>query len=430
MYKMTSTQRYFSTKRRVVVTGLGVVSPLGCGWKHVWKQLINGQTGIQTITRADIMKLDLPSKIAATIPIGNEQYQYNIDRYVPKTLQQSTSPFIHYAIASSTLALQDANIDTSIMNEEQKQRIGVCIGSGIGSVEDGSDAGTLLSTKGRKGVSVYTIPKMLVNLAAGQVSILYDIRGPNHAVSTACTTGAHAIGDAYRFIQYNDADIMIAGGTDACVTPIPMSLFARCRTLSSKFNDTPHIASRPFDSERDGFVMGEGSAVIILEEYEHAKKRNATIYAEISGYGLSSDAYHITSPSPDGRGAIACMKSALKHSNLLPDDIDYLNAHATSTIIGDAVENHAMITIFGVSSNLSVSSTKGAVGHMLGAAGSIEAIFTILSLHTQICPISLNILNLLPEFNLDYLRTSKQKQVNAAMSNSFKISIFIIHIHI
>lgn len=339
-----------------------------------------------------------------------------------------TSPFIHYGISSSREALLDANYNTSNLTDEQRFRTGICFGSGIGCVDESASAGYLLNTSLKshpiRSLSPYSIPKLLINLCAGHISIINNIRGINHSVSTACTTGAHSIGDAYRFIKYNDADIMIAGSSENSITPISLSLFSRMNALSSQID--PSIASRPFDMNRSGFVMGEGSACLILESLESAMNRKPSpskIYCEIKGYGLSSDAYHITSPPSKGEGAIQCMSSALLNSSLNIKDIDYINAHATSTIKGDQAENNAIKTLFELNNPLlSISSCKGSIGHMLGGSGSIESIFTILSIYNSIIPPTLNLYSIDKNngFTLDYTPLyAKHKNIKNAMTNSF-----------
>ena len=379
--------RPLTLTRRVVVTGVGLVTPLGVGVAEVWPALLAGRSALAAVTPSNfpsIACLDLPSKVVAPLPPSA------VDRFVPPSLRSSTSPFIHYALAAASLALTDADYHPT--SPTSLDRTGVCIGSGIGSVEDTAAQSRLLQDRGRRGVSPYGIPRLLANLAAGHVSIQHHLRGPNHTVSTACTTGAHSIGDAARFIQHGDADVMLAGGTEQGITPLSMALFSRCRALSTHYNDTPHLASQPFSAGRDGFVMGDGAGVLVLEELSHALARGARVYAEVRGYGCSADAHHITAPPIDGRGARLCMQRALHSSGLLPSHIDYINAHATSTPLGDAVENHAIHAVFGPhAAHLSVSSTKGAVGHLLGAAGAVEAAFTVLAIHYQQVPPTLNL---------------------------------------
>jgi len=402
------------------VTGLGLVTPLGIGLKNVWSSLLASNSAVTRITAANfpaISALDLPSKVCAPLPAT-----FSLNDYVPASLQPSTSPFIHYALTAAHLALADSNYAPTTV--QQLERTGVCIGSGIGSVEEPVVQHTLLSTKGRRGTSPYAIPRLLVNLAAGQVSIRYGFKGPNHSVSTACTTGAHSIGDAYRFIQHGDADVMLAGGTEQGITPLSLTLFSRCRALSTHYNDRPAEASRPFSSGRDGFVMGEGAAVLILEELQHARARGAKVYAEVRGYGCSADAHHITAPADDGSGAYRSMQRALHTAQLQPHHIDYINAHATSTPLGDRAEHAAIKHTFQQHAHsLAVSSTKGAVGHMLGAAGAVEAAFTVLAIRDQCVPPTLNWGVEGEEaavFDLNYVSGgSQQRRVRAALTNSF-----------
>ena len=401
------------------MTGLGLVTPLGVGLENVWSSLLASHTALTRITADNfpaIAALDLPSKVCAPLP------DFTLTDYVPASLLPSTSPFIHYAMTAAHLALADAKYAPS--TDEQLERTGVCIGSGIGSVEEPVEQSHLLSTKGRRGTSPYAIPRLLVNLAAGQVSIRYGFKGPNHSVSTACTTGAHSIGDAYRFIQHGDADVMLAGGAEQGITPLSLTLFSRCRALSTHYNDRPAEASRPFSSGRDGFVMGEGAAVLVLEELEHARARGAKVYAEVRGYGCSADAHHITAPADDGSGAYRSMQRALHTANLLPSHIDYINAHATSTPLGDRAEHAAIKRLFQQHAHsLAVSSTKGAVGHMLGAAGAVEAAFTVLAIRNQCVPPTLNWRVEGEEaavFDLNYVSdASQQRRVRAALTNSF-----------
>ena len=423
----------------MVVTGVGLVTPLGVGVGEVWPALLAGRSALTAVTSSNfpsIAALELPSRVVAPLPPSC------VEPFIPPTLRSSTSPFIHYALAAASLALTDSAYRPS--TPRALDRSGVCIGSGIGSVEETATQSRLLHERGRRGVSPYGIPRLLANLAAGHVSIQHRFRGPNHTTSTACTTGAHSIGDAARFILHGDADVMLAGGTEQGITPLSMALFSRCRALSTRYNDTPLLASQPFSRGRDGFVMGDGAAVLVLEELEHAKARGARIYAEVRGYGCSADAHHITAPPADGHGARLCMQRALDSAGLLPSHIDYINAHATSTPLGDAVENRAIHAVFGAhAQSLSVSSTKGAVGHLLGAAGAVEAAFTALAIHHQQVPPTLN-LDVKGErggavggdageereeegagaasefeFDLDYVPHAKQRRVRAAMTNSF-----------
>ncbi|RCI03956.1 Mitochondrial beta-keto-acyl synthase [Rhizopus stolonifer] len=399
------------TQRRVVVTGLGLVTPLGVGVNTVWQNLLKGQCGIVSLTEREGFE-KLPVRIAAEVPKGPfEQGQFTASEWLDRGDERTMAKFSHYAIAAARQAIQDANYAPT---DSEKERTGVCIGSGMGSLEDIVDTTTAYSAGGYRRVSPMFVPRILINMAAGHLTMKYGFQGPNHAVSTACTTGAHAIGDAMRFIQYGDADVMVAGGTEASIHPLAIA--------ASQFEDKPTEASRPFDKDRAGFVMGEGSGIVVLEEYEHAKKRGAKIYAEVKGYGLSGDAYHMTSPPENGQGAARSMRRALQVAGLTPADIDYVNAHATSTPAGDIAENRAIKTVFdGYWDKISVSSTKGATGHLLGAAGAVEAIFSILSVHHNMLPPTLNLHN--PdneEFNLNYVPLEAQeKQVRAAITNSF-----------
>lgn len=400
--------------RRVVITGMGCVTAVGVGMQNTWDALIAGKSGLKTIDNPSLTALNLPVTIAA--PISPEFFVAK--QHVPPHIMGLASNYVQYAVASASMALKDANYTAD--TEEQQSRAGVAIGSGIGSVEDAYEAGQALHTRGPKRVSAYTLPRMLVNLAAGQVSIQHKLRGPNHAVATACATGAHALGDAYRFIKYGDADVMVAGGSEAGVSPISLALFSKIHALSR--NSDPTTASRPFDGNRDGFVMGEGAGVVVLEALDHALSRHARIYAEVVGYGLSGDAHHVTSPPPDGAGALACMKAALHSAGLQPSDIDYINAHATSTPVGDAVECIAIKRLFG-GTNPSISSIKGAMGHMLGAAGAVEAMVSALSTYHDLIPPTLGLETVDPAIaalGLHIVKgTPESKPVKFALSNSF-----------
>uniref|UniRef100_A0A2P2KZ43 3-oxoacyl-[acyl-carrier-protein] synthase n=1 Tax=Rhizophora mucronata TaxID=61149 RepID=A0A2P2KZ43_RHIMU len=382
------------TSRRVVVTGLGLVTPLGCGVETTWKRLIEGGCGIRALTPDDLKMSSfdketqlhtfdqLTAKIAAVVPSGPAPGQFNEDIWLNSKEHRSISRFIGYASCAADEALKDAKWQPT--EWEQKQRTGVSIGGGMGSMSDMVDASQLICEKRLRRLGPFFVPRILINMASGHVSMRYEFMGPNHAAVTACATGAHSIGDATRMIQFGDADVMVAGGTESTIDALSIAGFCRSRALTSKYNSAPVEASRPFDCERDGFVMGEGAGVLILEELEHAKERGAKIYAEVRGYGMSGDAYHITQPHGDGRGAVLAMTSALKQSGLQPGQVDYINAHATSTPLGDAIEAHAIKTIFSghaASGALALSSTKGAIGHLLGAAGAVEAIFAILAIH-------------------------------------------------
>lgn len=406
--------------RRVVVTGMGVVSPLGVGVDHNWKRLINGDSGVGKITHYDAS--DLPCHIAAEVPRteGDEPHLFNINRYIEHKEQKKMDTFIHFGIAAAQEAIEDSG--WTPQDEESQYRTGVLIGSGIGGLNSIHETAHILADKGPRRVSPFFIAGALINLVAGQVSIKYGFKGPNHAVVTACATGTHAIGDAARMIMLDDADVMVAGGAEATIERLGMSGFAACKALSTKYNDTPEKASRPFDEGRDGFVMGEGAAVLVLEEYEHAKARGAKIYAEVIGYGMSGDAYHITSPAQDGNGGYRAMETAIKRAGIKPQDVDYINTHGTSTPAGDVAELQAIKRLFGSSvSDISISSTKSSVGHLLGAAGAIEAIFGIKAINHDVVPPTLNLENPAPEAEgLDLVpNAAKKRDVKTVLSNSF-----------
>ena len=403
--------------RRVVITGIGMVTPLANGAEKTWKRLIAGQSGIKAIERFDVS--DLPSKIAGMIPFGNEAFQFNPDQYMEPKDQRKVDPFILYGVAAAQQAVEDSGWMPK--SEEDKERTGVIIGSGIGGLQEIHKTSGILDNSGPRRVSPFFIPASLINLLSGHVSIRYGFKGPNHSVVTACATGTHAIGDARRLIQYGDADVMIAGGSEATVCRIGFAGFAAARALSTKYNDTPEKASRPWDEGRDGFVMGEGSGIVVLEEYEHAKKRGAKIYAEIIGYGMSGDAHHITAPAENGDGAYRSMKSAMRNAKVNPDEIDYINAHGTSTPLGDAIEIKAVKRAFDDHAyKLSMSSTKSAVGHLLGAAGSVEAIFSALAIRDQIAPPTLNLETPSEGCDLDLVANiAKERSIKTVLSNSF-----------
>jgi 3-oxoacyl-[acyl-carrier-protein] synthase II len=403
--------------RRVVVTGIGLVTPLGCGVKASWDGITHSRSGIKAITHIDVS--DIPAKIAGIVPRGTEPGQFSADNYIEPKEQKKMDDFIHFAFGAATEAVEDAGIQN--LSDEEKLRTGVMIGSGIGGLNAIEETVLLMKEKGPRRVSPFFIPACLINLASGQVSIKYGFKGPNHSVVTACSTGAHAIGDASRLIQFNDADMMVAGGAEATICRIGLAGFAAARALSTGFNETPEKASRPWDKGRDGFVMGEGSGIVVLEEYEHAKKRGAKIYAEIVGYGLSGDAYHITAPAPGHEGAYRAMQNALARAGLNTSDIDYINAHGTSTPLGDELELQAVKNLFGQDAyKLSMSSTKSAIGHLLGAAGAAEAIFSILAIRDQIAPPTLNLDDPSEGCDLDLVaHTAKQRKIDVALSNSF-----------
>ena len=403
--------------RRVVVTGMGMVTPLGCGAQLVWSRLLNSQSGLRTIERFQID--DLPAKVAGQIPLGTGEGEFDLDYAMPANERRRVGDFIVYAMAAAREAIEDSGWAPTA--DEDRERTGVMVGSGIGGLVGITEGGLTLETKGVRKLSPFFIPSSLINLASGHISIRWGFKGPNHAVVTACSTGAHAIGDAGRMIQFGDADVMIAGGTEAAVSRIGIAGFAASRALSTSFNDEPTRASRPWDRDRDGFVMGEGAGVVVLEELEHAKRRGAKIYAELVGYGMSGDAYHITAPPPDGNGGFRAMRAALARAQLSPDQVDYVNAHGTSTPLGDEIELAAVKRVFGnAASSISMSSTKSAIGHLLGAAGSVEAIFSILSVRDQIVPPTLNLDNPSEGCDLDLVpHKAKERPVRAALSNSF-----------
>jgi 3-oxoacyl-[acyl-carrier-protein] synthase II len=404
--------------RRVVVTGMGLVTPLGNGVKVNWERLIAGKSGVRAIQNFDVS--DLPARIAGQVPPGDTATGgFNADDYVTPKDQRKMDRFIVYAMGAAHQAVEDAGWKPE--DEEGRQRTGVMIGSGIGGLETIYEGSIVLKEKGPRRMSPFFIPSALINLASGHVSIKYGFKGPNHAPVTACSTGAHALGDAARMIALDDADVMVAGGAEAAVCRLGVAGFAAARALSTGFNDTPERASRPWDRDRDGFVMGEGSGVVVLEELEHAKKRGAKIYAEVVGYGMSGDAYHITAPTEDGDGAFRAMSAALKRARLNPEDIDYVNAHGTSTPLGDEIELGAVKRLFGDAAyKISMSSTKSAVGHLLGAAGSVEAIYSILSIKDQVVPPTLNLDNPSEGCDIDLVpKEAKRRKVRVALSNSF-----------
>ena len=404
--------------RRVVVTGLGMVSPLACGVEETWKRLLAGDNAARKVDTFETS--DLACKIACPIPLGDgSDGTYDPDQWVDPKDQRKVDPFIVYALTAAKQALDDA--DWHPTSHEDQCASGVIIGSGIGGVEGIYNASVTLFEKGPRRISPFFIPGRIINLASGQVSIAHGLKGPNHSVVTACSTGAHAIGDASRLIAFGDADVMVAGGAESPINRLSLAGFAACRALSTNFNDEPTRASRPYDKDRDGFVMGEGAGIVVLEEYEHAKARGAKIYAEIIGYGLSGDAYHITSPSEDGDGAYRCMSAAVKRAGISPADIDYINAHGTSTPLGDEIELKAVERLVGnAAGKLTMSSTKSAIGHLLGAAGSVEAIFSILAIRDGRIPPTLNLDNPSVETPIDLVaKETKTKTVDVALSNSF-----------
>jgi 3-oxoacyl-[acyl-carrier-protein] synthase II len=404
--------------RRVVVTGLGMVSPLACGVEPTWKRILNGESGARKIESFDVS--DLPCKIACQVPRGDgSDGTFNPDQWMEPKDQRKVDDFIIFAMAAARQALDDANWHPS--TEEDRCATGTMIGSGIGGLNGIAETAVVLKERGPRKVSPFFIPGRLINLASGYVSIEHGLKGPNHAVVTACSTGAHAIGDASRLIALGDADVMVAGGTESPIGRIGMAGFCAARALSTAFNDTPQRASRPYDKDRDGFVMGEGAGIVVLEEYEHAKARGAKIYAEVTGYGLSGDAYHITSPSPDGDGGFRSMAAAMKRAGVTSADIDYINAHGTSTQVGDEIELGAVERLLGnAASRVSMSSTKSSTGHLLGAAGAIEAIFSILAIRDNIAPPTINLEHPSVETAIDLVPLAPRKrEINVALSNSF-----------
>jgi 3-oxoacyl-[acyl-carrier-protein] synthase II len=404
--------------RRVVVTGLGIVTPLACGAEQTWQRLRSGKSGITRIERFDVS--DIPCKIAGQVPRGDgSDGSFNPDDWMEPKEQRKVDDFIIFAMAAAAQALNDAGWHPR--QYEDQIASGVLIGSGIGGVEGIAETALVLRDRGPRRVSPFFIPGRLINLASGYVSIAHSLKGPNHAVVTACSTGAHAIGDAGRLIALGDADVMLAGGTESPVNRISLAGFAACRALSTGFNDTPERASRPYDRDRDGFVMGEGAGAVVLEEYEHAQRRGARIYGELIGYGLSGDAYHITAPAEDGDGAFRCMSAAIRRAGISPADIDYINAHGTSTPLGDEIELKAVERLVGnAAGNIAMSSTKSSIGHLLGAAGAVEAIFCLLAIRDGVVPPTLNLDNPSVATSIDLVpHTARARAVEVALSNSF-----------
>jgi len=404
--------------RRVVVTGMGIASPLGVGVDHVWKRLINGESGITAITNFDTT--ELTAKIAGQVPAGaRAQGGLDLSEWIALKEIKKMDRFIHLGLVAAGDAMEDAGWVPE--TEDEKFASGVMIGSGIGGLQTIYE-GSIMVHEGRaRRLSPFFIPSALINLVSGQVSIKYGLKGPNHSAVTACATGVHAIGDAARLIGFGDADVMVAGGAEAAVNPLGIAGFCASRALSTGFNDNPTAASRPWDKDRDGFVMGEGAGVLVLEEYEHAKRRGAKIYAEIGGYGMSGDAHHITAPAEHHEGAYRAMKAAFRSGGLTPADVQYVNAHGTSTPMGDDLELEAVETMFGdAAKGLAMSSTKSATGHLLGAAGAIEAIFSILAIRDGIAPPTLNLLEPSRPSVIDRVAlTAQERRINVALSNSF-----------
>jgi 3-oxoacyl-[acyl-carrier-protein] synthase II len=404
--------------RRVVVTGMGIVSPLGCGIEPTWANILASKSGAKRID--DFQVDDIACQIAHRIPLGDyADGKFNPDEWMDVKDQRKVDPFIVYAMAAATQAIEDAGVEPK--TEEERHRIGTLIGSGIGGIGGIYETSIILHEKGPRRVSPFFIPGRIINMASGNVSIRFGLKGPNHSVVTACSTGAHAIGDAARLIMLGDADVMVAGGAESPVNRISIAGFAACRALSTGFNDRPEMASRPYDKDRDGFVMGEGAGIVVLEEYERAKARGAKIYGEVIGYGLSGDAYHITAPSEDGDGGFRCMQMAVKRAGIDPSEIDYINAHGTSTPLGDEIELGSVTRMLGdAAPKAAMSSTKSAIGHLLGAAGSVEAIFCLLAMRDSIVPPTINLDNPSVASVIDLVpHKPRKKEVNIALSNSF-----------
>jgi len=404
--------------RRVVVTGMGIVCPLGVGVEHVWKRLINGESGIGIITSFDTT--ELTAKIAGQVPAGHSsEGGLDLSEWIAVKELKKMDRFIHLGISAASMAIEDSGWVPK--DEEDKYMAGTMIGSGIGGIQTIYDGAITVHEGRAKRLSPFFIPAALINLISGQVSIKYGLKGPNHSAVTACATGVHAIGDAARLIAYGDADIMVAGGSEAAVNPLGLAGFCAARALSTNYNDNPTVASRPWDKDRDGFVMGEGSGVVVLEEYEHAKARGAKIYAEVGGYGMSGDAHHITAPADHHEGAFRAMKAAFKNGGLTPADVQYVNAHGTSTPMGDDLELEAVENMFGNhASQIAMSSTKSAVGHLLGAAGAVEAIFSILAIRDNVAPPTLNLHEPSRASIIDRVAlTAQERKIDVVLSNSF-----------
>ncbi|CAG7557726.1 unnamed protein product [Fusarium equiseti] len=412
--------------RRVVVTGLGAITPLGVGVKRTWSRLLNGECGIVSVADLEPQARwkELTSTVSGLVPSGEGEGRWRASDWLSPNEQRRMSKFTQYAIAASDMALKDAGWEPK--SEHEQEATGVCLGSGIGNLDEIYDTSLVHHKDGYKKVSPLFVPKILINMAAGHIAMKYGFHGPNHAATTACTTGAHSIGDASRFITMGDADVMIAGGSESCIHPLTFAGFGRARSLSTAYNNSPTASCRPFDADRDGFVVSEGAAVLILEELEHAKARGARIYAEIKGYGCSGDAHHMTAPREDGHGAFLAMRKALKNAGIKPSQVDYINAHATATSVGDVAETSAIRRLMlgeeghQKESDITVSSTKGAVGHLLGAAGAIEAMFSVLSIHQGVVPATLNLQK--PDVGAAFNfvpNEAQEKEVGVAVSNSF-----------
>jgi 3-oxoacyl-[acyl-carrier-protein] synthase II len=403
--------------KRVVITGMGMVTPMACGVEATWRRLLAGESAVARVESFDVS--DLPCQIAAQVPRGVASDAFEPDRWMDPKEQRRVDDFIVYGMSAATQALQDAH--WAPKTHEEQIETGVLIGSGIGGLGGIYDASITLHEKGPRRISPFFIPGRLINLVSGHVSITHNLKGPNHSVVTACSTGAHAIGDAGRLIALGDANVMVAGGAESAVNRLSLAGFSACRALSTGFNDRPKLASRPYDRDRDGFVMGEGAGCVVLEELDHARARGARIYAELVGYGLSGDAYHITAPALDGDGAFRSMNAAVRRAGMSVDEIDYVNAHGTSTPVGDEIELRAVERLFGNSAGkTTMSSTKSSIGHLLGAAGAVEAIFSILAIRDQIAPPTLNLDNPSVETPIDLApRIARPRPIHAALSNSF-----------
>src|SRR5215467_10515309 len=407
-----------SRMRRVVVTGLGMVTPLACGVEPTWQRLVKGDSGARRIESFDVS--DLPAKIACQVPRGDgSNGSFNPDHWMEPKEQRKVDDFIIFAMCAARQALDDAGWKPASYDDQIKT--GVMIGSGIGGLTGIAETAITLKERGPRRVSPFFIPGRLINLASGYVSIAHGLKGPNHAVVTACSTGAHAIGDAARLVALGDAEVMLAGGAESPISRIGMAGFVACRALSTSFNDTPERASRPYDRDRDGFVMGEGAGVVVLETYEHAKSRGAKVYAELIGYGLSGDAHHITAPAEDGDGALRCMKAAIKRAGIAPAEIDYINAHGTSTPLGDEIELGAVQRLVGEDAGrIAMSSTKSSIGHLLGAAGAVEAIFSILAMRDRVAPPTLNLDHPSVKAAVDLVpHRAREREIDVVLSNSF-----------
>ncbi|KIV82847.1 beta-ketoacyl-acyl-carrier-protein synthase II, variant 1 [Exophiala sideris] len=412
--------------RRVVVTGLGAVTPLGVGVRRTWQRLLNGECGIVSTRHLGDEFANIPSQVAGLVPVSPDQEgSWKATAHVTSTELRQTAKFAQYGLAASAEALKDAGFENG--NGLDPEMTGVCLGSGIGNLEELYETSLAYhQEKNYRKIHPLFVPRLLINLGAGHISMRYGLKGPNHAVTTACTTGAHSLGDASRFIKSGEADVMIAGGAEACIHPLAIGGFARSRSLATNFNDEPQLSSRPFDKDRAGFVIGEGAACVILEELEHAKNRGARIYAELVGYGNSADAHHLTAPREDGSGALLAMEKALKQAQIPPSAVDYINAHATSTPLGDAAEYHAVKALMlgghgrEKPSDINVSSTKGAIGHLLGAAGAVEAVFTVLAIHEDVLPPTINLVSPGEGFDCNNIANSAQQaDVQVALTNSF-----------